>query len=134
MTIALCIDDKNGMMFNKRRQSRDRLLIKDLIASLDGRKLLVNSFSAPLFSEYPDSIEIMENPLDHAGGNDVCFVENIDPSSYADKADRIILYRWNRHYPSDMKLTLDLGAYRLLSSRDFAGSSHEKITREDYTK
>ncbi len=31
MIIAVCTDDNNGMLFNNRRQSRDMLLIEDLI-------------------------------------------------------------------------------------------------------
>lgn len=34
MNIIVCLDDKNGMMFNKRRQSQDKILrnsIKDIV-------------------------------------------------------------------------------------------------------
>ena len=31
MNLIVCLDDSGGMRFNKRRQSRDSLLIKDLI-------------------------------------------------------------------------------------------------------
>ena len=30
MNIIICLDDNNGMMFNKRRQSQDRILRADL--------------------------------------------------------------------------------------------------------
>ena len=30
MNIIVCLDDKNGMMFNKRRQSQDKLLRSDI--------------------------------------------------------------------------------------------------------
>ena len=31
MKLIVCLDDKNGMMFNKRRQSRDRVLIENVL-------------------------------------------------------------------------------------------------------
>ena len=31
MTIIVCLDDKNGLSFNNRRQSRDKILIEDII-------------------------------------------------------------------------------------------------------
>ena len=49
------------------------------------------------------------------------------------KAERIVLYRWNRAYPADVKFTMPKG-FTLKESREFAGSSHEKITREEYTR
>ena len=134
MKIAICIDDKNGISFNKRRQSRDRLLIENLIASANGGRILVGSYSAPLFADYPDKVEVRDDYLDAAGEDDICFVENMDVTPIAEKIDYIILYRWNRHYPADRWLELDLSEYRLASSIEFVGSSHEKITREDYIR
>jgi len=32
MIVAVCVDDKFGMLFNKRRQSKDRELRKDLLS------------------------------------------------------------------------------------------------------
>ena len=40
MNIIVCVDDKNGMMFNKRRQSKDRILIADAIKEVADDKLL----------------------------------------------------------------------------------------------
>ena len=30
MTLYVCLDDKNGMLFNNRRQSRDRVVLEDI--------------------------------------------------------------------------------------------------------
>ena len=134
MKIAICIDDKNGLGFNKRRQSRDRLLIENLIASADGGKIFISSYSAPLFADFPDKIEVRDDFLEAAGDSDICFVEDRDITPYADRIDYIILYRWNRHYPADRWLELDISQYSLVSSVEFAGSSHDLITREDLTR
>ena len=96
MKIALCIDDDNGMMFNKRRQSRDSELIKDLISLAGERKILISPFSEILFSGYEDSITVCDDPVGAAGDEDICFIENIEPSVFEDKISGIILYRCNR--------------------------------------
>ena len=132
MIIAVCVDDKMGMLFNHRRQSRDKFLIDDLMNITE--KVHINSFSQELFGEYADKIEIDENFLENAAENDVCFVENIDLESYSDKINKVILYLWNRHYPSTLKFKVDLSDYNFIESTEFEGNSHEKITREVYSK
>ena len=37
ITVALCIDERGGMIFNKRRVSRDRVLIAELVGSVEGK-------------------------------------------------------------------------------------------------
>ena len=34
MTLYVCLDDRNGMLFNNRRQSRDRVVLEDIRASV----------------------------------------------------------------------------------------------------
>jgi len=132
MIIAVCVDDKMGMLFNHRRQSHDKFLIDDLMNITE--KVHINSFSQELFGEYADKIEIDENFLENAAENDVCFVENIDLEPYSDKINKVILYLWNRHYPSTLKFKVDLSDYNFIESTEFEGNSHEKITREVYSK
>lgn len=129
MTLISCLDDRSGLLFNGRRQSRDRLLLADLLAALPGR-LLIRPFSADLFSPDP-RIVLCDDPLALAGGSDTVFLEDQSPAD-AGRFQRIILYRWNRVYPSDLRFTLSPAAagFTLTQSLDFAGSSHEKITKE----
>ena len=49
MTIILCLDDKNGLSFNNRRQSRDKILIEDIIQTYN---VYVLEHSACLFAEH----------------------------------------------------------------------------------
>ncbi len=134
MTAVVCIDNRNGMMFNKRRQSRDSVLIDDLMGLCKGKVLHMCPYSASLFENYRENILTDESFPETAGENDICFFENKDPSPYAESIDKLIVYRWNRHYPSDLKLTLDMSGYKLQNRTEFKGSSHDKITREEYTK
>ena len=41
MKLIVCLDDKNGMLFMKKRQSRDRLLIEDVGQQADGETVLM---------------------------------------------------------------------------------------------
>ena len=45
-----------------------------------------------------------------------------------------IVFWWNRHYPPDRKFDLDLSKWNKVSEEEFAGYSHEKITKEVYEK
>ena len=52
----------------------------------------------------------------------------------AEKLEGLILYRWNRAYPSDVRWELDLSQFALTERAEFSGTSHETITRERYTR
>ena len=50
-----------------------------------------------------------------------------------DRVEKIILYKWNRHYHADHYFDISLlDGWVLNDIVDFKGSSHEKITREVY--
>lgn len=102
-----------------------------------GSALWMNEYSALLFTEFAASqIQIDQQFLDKAGPGDYCLVENADVTPYLPFIEKILLFHWNRAYPSDMKfpIKLDGGKWRLISTEDFPGSSHEKITLEVYAK
>ena len=132
MTVILCLDSNFGMLFNGRRQSMDLLLYKRIEDDLNGRKLLVNSYSARLF----DSTKIIcdDNFLENAGRDDICFAENVDLSLYFDKIDKYVLYFWNRTYPSDVKFNNSMYGFLLASETEFKGNSHERITEKIYIR
>lgn len=129
MRVALCLDDRQGMMFNHRRQSRDRVLIADLLADLQGR-LLIKPYSAPLFNADDTRITLCESPMELAGKGDLCFIEDEGIAPYLSKISEIVIYRWNRHYPADLYFDYDMSGYTLVRSDEFVGSSHERITKE----
>lgn len=131
MNIILCLDDKNGMLFNRRRQSRDSALCERVVALSDGSNLWMNEYSSPLFPN--EKAQVDENFLEKAEQGDYCFVENTDITPFLNQIEKIIIYRWNRVYPSDKRIDEGvLVGRQLVESTDFAGSSHEKITEEIY--
>ena len=135
MKIAVCLDDKNGMLFAGRRQSMDRVLREAFLQLAEGGDVWMDSYTAGQFAEDAAQIRVDEQFLEKAGEDDWCFVEKANLSAVADQVKAFVIYRWNRTYPSDVKFPADLFAdrWKLISSREFAGSSHEKITEEVYS-
>lgn len=134
MIIFACVDEKNGMMFNRRRQSSDREVIQDILSTCGEKKIRMNSYSEKLFEAEKERILVSEHFLEETGQGEYCFVENQRTASYEDGIEEVILYRWNRRYPGDFFFDLDLGGWEMVSSADFEGYSHEKITKETYLK
>lgn len=135
MRVIVCLDDRNGMLFNRRRQSRDRRVVEDILRELGEKRLLVNGFSAPLFERADERIRVVDDPLAAAGREEVCFVENLPLAPWAAAIERLTVYRWNRVYPADMRLDLALeSGWHLVAASDFPGFSHEKITKEIYER
>ena len=131
MNIIICVDDNNGLLFNRRRQSRDKALCERAVALSSQSTLWMNEYSSSLFSA--ESVKVDSDFLEKAGEGDYCFIENVDFTPYLNKIERIIIYRWNRAYPSDTVFDDSVLTSRMLiKSADFAGFSHEKITEEIY--
>lgn len=134
MIAIVCLDDDNGMSFNKRRQSRDKEIIKDILENAD-KKIWVNQYSAKLFEPFQPSKLIVEDDfLNCMDKEDYCFVENINLEDQENKMEYIIIYRWNRKYPSDIYFEIDLKSeeWELVGIKEFKGISHDKITKEIY--
>ncbi len=137
MIIIACVDDNMGMMFNHRRQSQDRVLRERILEVTKGSKLWMNHYSAKQFSESAaPQINVDDNFMSEAGDGEYCLVEDCDVTPYLRWVEKLILYRWNRRYPSDQTFSIDLsaGVWKLVQSEDFTGSSHERITQEIYTR
>lgn len=133
MIVILCLDDRNGMMFNNRRQSRDRAVAADIIRLVDGEKLFMNEYSSGFFSEKTANMLIDEDFLSREDKG-FYFVENNSLKNFAKKINKVIVYRWNRVYPSNLKLELPINQWKKTIDAEFAGNSHDKITREVYTR
>lgn len=133
MIAIVCVDDSLGMIFNNRRQSRDIVLTQKIVELVSSSRLLINEFSRTLFASFnSDNIIVDDNFLEAAGCGDFCFVENQHLTPYVDKIEQLIVFKWNRSYPSDFSLDLELSKYILTDSLEFEGNSHDKITMEVY--
>ena len=129
MTLYLCLDDRNGLQFNHRRQSRDSAVLEDIRSQLTGN-LLIDPFSEKMIREAEIPYVL---PPETAGD---FFAEDVPADEILEKTRKLVIYRWNRHYPSDVKWEPDLTAmgFTLEDTTEFPGTSHEKITREVYVR
>ena len=133
MKLIVCLDERKGMMFNNRRQSRDRVLIDNMIDMIGDDKLYIAPYSESLFENKEIKLKVKKNPLKAADEN-WCFIENLPVAEYKDEIETVVIYHWNRHYPGDFFFDLELDSYSLESSEELVGSSHEKITKEIWKK
>lgn len=135
MKLIVCLDDRDGILFNRRRQSKDSALRCDVLKITAGSRLWMNGYSAEQFQNDNALIYTDERFLDKAEADDYCFVENTDISAYAELVSGVIIYRWNREYPADTRFPVELFRHRWerVSCDGFPGSSHEQITREVYS-
>ena len=128
MIAIVCLDKKNGMYFNERRQSSDRYVVRDILNTVKERKLYITPYSEDLFEgcKYYLSDDYFSEALE----DDYCFIENVVLNEY--KTKKIIVYRWDKVYPSDYRL--NLSEWKIMDSFEFEGYSHEIIVKEVYEK
>ena len=81
-------------------------------------------------------LKVDDNFLSKAEKNEYCFVENVSVLPFIDRIEKIIIFKWNRTYPSDMYFDIPIknDFWHILYKKDFKGSSHKNITMEVYGK
>ena len=129
MTLYICLDDRNGLRFNKRRQSRDAAVLEDIRSQLSG-DLVIDVFSEKLIAGAGIPYVLLPNQPEEL------FWEDIPTEEMLTACTKAVIYRWNRHYPADVRWDPDLmqRGFSLKETAEFPGKSHEKITREVYVK
>lgn len=135
MNVFVCVDSNFGMLFNSRRQSRDRRVCEDMLNESSPEPLYISEFSKSLFLE-GENIKTVNSALEACPENGFCFVENEDAGKYLNKINTLTVYCWNRDYPKDESLSFlpEKCGFSLKESVEFKGSSHEKITKEVWVK
>ena len=141
MILIACIDDKGGMMFNRRRQSQDRVLRRYILEMAAGSRLWMNAYTFGQFKqeniqEAAPSIQVAEDFPGRAGAGEYCLCENTDFHLWEGRVEQVILFRWNRTYPADLyfRQVFSLNGWHCTQSEEFPGYSHEKITKEVYER
>ncbi len=135
LNLIVCMDEQNGIMFNKRRQSRDSAVCRDVLDMIEAASLYTDRYSYRLFEEFGDGRVICcREPALSAGRGDYCFAEDMDMTAAASKADKVIVYCWNKTYPADRYFDVDTERFELVTQTEFEGSSHKKITKKVYVR
>lgn len=135
MRLIICLDDNNGMMFNNRRQSQDRKLREDIMQMIGSSRLWMSEYSAKQFL-IDSHINISLEKFSEAGSDDYCFIESEISEAMLDKASEIVIYRWNRYYPADVRFNhfLEREGWTKTVIGEFKGYSHKKITKEVFSR
>ena len=135
MIIIVCLDNKDGMFFNGRRQSRDQAILPKILDIAKQSKLWMNAYTSRLFDGNAAGIYVDEHFMGRAQSGEYCFVENLDLSAFFDKIESVYVFRWNRQYPSDVKFPMELvpALWSKAIIDEFSGKSHERITLEVYS-
>ena len=137
MTAIVCVDEAWGMAFHGRRQSRDRAVCARILEDAAGRRLWMSRDTLRLFeAPYPEYLTAAEDFLAQAGPGELCFVEEPPLLPWLDRLEGLVLYHWNRRYPADAWLDVRPGppGWTLACREEFSGHSHERITKEVYTR
>ena len=121
MKLIVCLDNKNGLCFNKRRQSQDRRL-RDFI----------NFYTYELYKDFKNAV-VCEDFLSRAKADDYCLLETCSVKEDEEKIRELFIFRWNKVYPADTYFDLDLSLWNLAELEELEGSSHS-ITKERYIK
>ena len=132
MHLIVCIDDRDGIAFCGRRLSRDREVSAHILSLAAGCNLWMHPYSAQLF---PNAV-VLSDPefLSKAQSGDYCFSETTPLPDRLDNLESVILYHWNRSYPSNLRFPRSLiENMKLVYTEDFPGNSHDNITMEQYT-
>ena len=107
MYIIICLDDNNGLAFNHRRQSQDRIVAEDIRKTVGEKKLWITDYSRKLFQAV-SNLEISENPKEKAKEGEYVFQELETLDTGDERIEQFIIYRWNRVYPADV--SVEIGA------------------------
>lgn len=123
------------MAFNFRRQSRDETVCLAIMRQCAGQQIWMNEYSARLYGRLEGvEIHVAEDFLSQAGENAYALVEMESLQPFIETITELLVFRWNRVYPADVWLDIDLNQWDIVSAVDFVGKSHEKITRILYQR
>lgn len=94
MIVITCLDQKNGMMFNHRRQSQDSVLREHVAKLVANVPLWMNHYSASQFdTESIPNLNIDDAFLQEAAQGEYYFVEDAPLASFEKWIERIVIFR-----------------------------------------
>lgn len=89
MIIIAAVDDRNGMMFNHRRQSQDKVLREKILSLTAGKVLWMDHYSAKQFYGYTvPQLNIDDCFMWEAAHGEYCFVEDVSVSHFEKMPNR----------------------------------------------
>lgn len=132
MTVIICVDNNGGILFNGKRQSKDRALRKYLLDIVEKEKcrIAMSSYTYSQFKE-DERKEIIDVKERFSFDEDYIFFEQAIPISW-EKVNNLILCCWNRDYPADEYFNLPIGVECILQKTEEIVSDSHTLTIETY--
>lgn len=126
MICYICVDKNFGLSFNNRRVSRDKNVLLDMVKC--SKKIKMSKYSEELFKSLN-----LDSFIGEDLSCDIFFEVSVD-YNVLNKCDTLIIYNWNRSYPSDVVFKINIDDYIITEQKDFEGTSHDCITKITYKK
>ena len=119
-----------GLMFNHRRQSQDRIVRQKI--NEWNEDIYMNHYSYELYKDDVEKCIVDDHYIENCDHH-FCLVEDINLKGKEKDIDSLVLFYWNRKYPADVYLDIDLTQYTMIHEEEFEGSSHA-ITMRVYER
>lgn len=138
MILIFTLDDNNGTRMVGKRQSKDRTVADKIIEFANGKPIYMSVKSVSFFKDLTfldkETKFIMVDDFNNLPDDAICFAEEVVSDEILNKSEKLVVYRWNRIYPSLSQDRLNLNGYTKTIIEEFTGYSHDKITVEIYTR
>lgn len=135
MNLISCVDNRLGILFNHRRVSQDKTIIENIEQWAKNIPLYVDSYSFELFQTAHLTQLHLNQHLPSRSLQGWQFIEQQNIDIPFQQGDQWMIYYFNRNYPSDHKLPIDLNHssnWSIIDVSPFVGQAHDKITRVLY--
>ena len=104
MTVIICVDNNGGILFNGKRQSKDRIFRKYLLDIVEKKnsRIAMSPYTYSQFKE-DERKELTDVKEEFSFDEDYIFLERAIPILW-EKVNNLILCCWNRDYPAGQLL------------------------------
>lgn len=132
MTVIICVDNNGGILFNGKRQSKDRIFRKYLLDIVEKKnsRIAMLPYTYSQFKE-DEGKELTDVKEEFSFDEDYIFLERAIPILW-EKVNNLILCCWNRDYPADEYFNLPIGVECILRNTEEIVSDSHTLTIETY--
>ena len=132
-TYIFTLDDRNATRLMNKRQSRDVTVANKIMLLAGAEPIYIKKKSESFFlnTDFLPTFIYFES-LNEIPDNAYVFFEEPLSKDELRSAGKIVVFRWNRIYPSTNADRIDLNGFTKVKYDDFEGSSHDNITTEVY--
>lgn len=138
MNLIVFVDKNNGMLFCGKRQTKDKVLLRYVLDNIvKNSRLYITEYTASLFKNIKDNVNIVNNVLTVDDSDCFCIAECVIPEYYdLEKFKTLHVFVWDRAYPATSYLSkLIISKYELDSRETLELSgTHRTVDHYVYTR